>query len=56
MNYQSWKFPDKSSSDVDITELLEDYKYDDDDDDQNQISHVMLYDLLIDRQVVYRLF
>ncbi|XP_030847511.1 coiled-coil domain-containing protein 157 isoform X2 [Strongylocentrotus purpuratus] len=51
VRYPSWKFPDKVSSDVDIEELLEDYKFSEDEED-NQVAHVILFELVIDRMVL----
>lgn len=47
----SWKFPDKQSADLNIEELLDLYSYSDDAED-NQVAHIALYELVIDR---YRL-
>ncbi|XP_002732567.1 coiled-coil domain-containing protein 157-like [Saccoglossus kowalevskii] len=49
VRFPSWKFPDKVSSDVNIAELLEEYVYDDADDEDSQVSHIMMYELTIDR-------
>jgi len=49
INYQSWKFPDKLSCNVDVSELVSSYQYEEDEDESNEVTHVMLYDLLIDR-------
>ncbi|XP_077968039.1 coiled-coil domain-containing protein 157-like [Styela clava] len=51
VRYQSWKFPDKSSCDVDIKNLLDRCQHNKDDDEECQMSHIMLYDLVIDRLV-----
>ncbi|XP_054749412.2 coiled-coil domain-containing protein 157-like [Lytechinus pictus] len=51
VRYPSWKFPDKVSSDIEIDELLEDYKFSEDEED-NQVAHVMLFELVIDRMVL----
>ncbi|XP_078489983.1 coiled-coil domain-containing protein 157-like [Ciona intestinalis] len=48
VKYQSWKFPDKLSVDVDVDGVLEDCEFKQDEED-NQVTHVTLYDLLIDR-------
>ncbi|KAL3857715.1 hypothetical protein ACJMK2_012357 [Sinanodonta woodiana] len=47
----SWKFPDKMSCEVDITDLLELYDYSDD-EEERQVAHIALYELLIDRLVL----
>ena len=44
----SWKYPDKISSELDIGELLERYSYSND-DDHCKLSHIILFELLIDR-------
>lgn len=44
----SWKYPDKISSELDIEELLERYSYSND-DDHCKLSHIILFELLIDR-------
>ncbi|XP_076815652.1 coiled-coil domain-containing protein 157-like [Clavelina lepadiformis] len=49
VQYQSWKFPDKHSMDVDVDGLLSEYAYEELDEERNEVVHVMLYDLLIDR-------
>ena len=47
----SWKYPDKTGCDLDLTQLLDTYDYSDDEEDA-QLSHVVLLELVIDR---YRL-
>lgn len=47
----SWKYPDKISSELDIGELLERYSYSND-DDHCKLSHIILFELLIDRLVL----
>ena len=44
----SWKFPDKKSCEVDVEELLDLYSFSDDIED-NQVAHIALYELVIDR-------
>ncbi|CAF3826870.1 unnamed protein product [Rotaria sordida] len=44
----SWKYPDKLATDVDMNELLERYQYGKNDLD-NQVSHVILFEIIIDR-------
>lgn len=46
----SWKFPDKQSADLNVEELLDLYSYSDDAED-NQVAHIALYELVIDRFV-----
>jgi len=49
VNFQSWKFPDKLSIDVEVSAILELCVHDEGCDEDNQICHITLYDLLIDR-------
>ena len=44
----SWKYPDKISCELDIDELLERYSFSSD-DDHSKLSHIILFELLIDR-------
>lgn len=44
----SWKFPDKSAADLDIEDLLDLYSYSDD-EEERQVAHIALYELVIDR-------
>ena len=44
----SWKYPDKISCELDIDDLLERYSYSND-DDHCKLSHIILFELLIDR-------
>lgn len=44
----SWKYPDKISSELDIGELLERYSFSNN-DDHCKLSHIILFELLIDR-------
>lgn len=45
----SWKFPDKLSWELDTEELLQTYGYAPDETEENQVAHIALYELLIDR-------
>ena len=45
---QSWKFPDRLSQDLDVSELLITYTYSKD-QDHNRLSHIVLFELVIDR-------
>jgi len=47
----SWKYPDKISCDLDIQDLLERYCYSSD-EDHCKLSHIILFELLIDRLVL----
>ncbi|XP_070573796.1 coiled-coil domain-containing protein 157-like [Ptychodera flava] len=49
VRFPSWKFPDKISCDIDIAELLGDYCYKEDDEEDCQVSHIMMFELVIDR-------
>ena len=46
----SWKYPDKVSCELDIDELLERYSFSKD-TDHARMSHIILFELLIDRSV-----
>lgn len=48
LRYPSWKYPDKISCEIDIGELLEIYGYSDD-EDHCKLSHIILFELVIDR-------
>ena len=48
----SWKFPDKLATDVNIKELLERYRHGKNEVD-NQVSHIILFEIIIDRYRVY---
>jgi len=48
VSFRSWKYPDKMSTDVNIAELLENHVYSEDEEDR-QIAHVVLMELVIDR-------
>ena len=45
---RSWKYPDKISTDLDIAELLQRYKYSDD-EEEAQVAHIVLMEIVIDR-------
>uniref|UniRef100_A0A8C5DZ25 Uncharacterized protein n=1 Tax=Gouania willdenowi TaxID=441366 RepID=A0A8C5DZ25_GOUWI len=47
----SWKFPDKLSCNLDILALLEQYDYVEKEETNNQLSHSVLLELIIDRYV-----
>lgn len=49
VRFPSWKFPDKVSCDLDLTALLEQYSYAENDPEFTQHSHVVLLELVIDR-------
>lgn len=51
VSFTSWKYPDKLSADVDISELLDMCEYDESFPEENKISHLMLLELIVDRQV-----
>ena len=46
----SWKFPDKIATDIDIDELLKRYQFGKNEVD-NQVSHIVLFEMIIDRLV-----
>lgn len=53
VRYPSWKYPDRMSCDLDVEELLDMHSYSaDNTDEERQMSHVVLYELVIDRWVV----
>ncbi|XP_071945974.1 coiled-coil domain-containing protein 157-like [Antedon mediterranea] len=52
VRYPSWKFPDKISCDLDISELLDEFKYTSDDEEHSQVSHIVSFELVIDRMVL----
>uniref|UniRef100_UPI00398EE36D coiled-coil domain-containing protein 157 isoform X2 n=1 Tax=Pristiophorus japonicus TaxID=55135 RepID=UPI00398EE36D len=52
VRYPSWKFPDKTSCDLDLVTLLERFDYVEDDPEYTQHSHIMLFELVIDRLVL----
>ncbi|XP_052801343.1 LOW QUALITY PROTEIN: coiled-coil domain-containing protein 157-like [Mya arenaria] len=47
----SWKFPDKQAGELDVEDLLDLYGYSDD-DEEKQVAHIALYELVIDRLVL----
>ncbi|XP_073410919.1 coiled-coil domain-containing protein 157 isoform X2 [Dendrobates tinctorius] len=49
VRFPSWKFPDKTSCDLDLVQLLDRYDYVEDDTDYTQLSHMVLLELVIDR-------
>ena len=49
LEYASWKYPSKMASTLDISELVEDYSYCKSDEDSNRLSHIILFELVIDR-------
>ena len=48
VRFPSWKYPDKASCDLDINKLLARYCYSKD-EDHSKLSHIILFELLIDR-------
>jgi len=50
-SFRSWKYPDKLSTDVRIAELLQTHVYSED-EEERQIAHVVLMELVIDRYVI----
>ncbi|XP_060786639.1 coiled-coil domain-containing protein 157 [Neoarius graeffei] len=49
VRFRSWKFPDKESCDLDLVQLLEQYDYVEGEEEFNQLSHIVLFELVIDR-------
>ncbi|XP_033947134.1 coiled-coil domain-containing protein 157 isoform X1 [Pseudochaenichthys georgianus] len=49
VRFNSWKFPDKLSCNLDMVALLEKYDFVDGEDAYNQHSHIVLLELLVDR-------
>ncbi|XP_043571600.1 coiled-coil domain-containing protein 157-like [Chiloscyllium plagiosum] len=49
VRYPSWKFPDKTSCDLDLVTLLNRFDYVEDDPEYTQHSHIVLFELVIDR-------
>lgn len=49
VKFQSWKYPNKYAFDVNCREVIEIYDYDNEDDETNQLTHIILFELLIDR-------
>ncbi|XP_064612527.1 coiled-coil domain-containing protein 157-like [Liolophura sinensis] len=53
VRYPSWKYPDRMSCDLDVEELLDVHSYSaENTDEERQMSHVVLYELVIDRLVL----
>merc|ERR1712226_393679 len=46
---RSWKYPDQLAKDLNILELLNDYQYDPEEVEDNQVTHIVLYEIVIDR-------
>ena len=44
----SWKYPDKAANNVNVDELLEIYVYTDD-EEERQVAHIVLLEMVIDR-------
>ncbi|XP_072004973.1 coiled-coil domain-containing protein 157 isoform X2 [Engystomops pustulosus] len=49
VRFPSWKFPDRTSCDLDLVQLLDRYDYVEDDAEYTQLSHMVLLELVIDR-------
>ncbi|XP_043924208.1 coiled-coil domain-containing protein 157 [Protopterus annectens] len=49
VRYPSWKFPDKISCDLDLVMLLEQYDFVEEDPEFTQHSHIVLFEIVIDR-------
>ena len=49
LEHASWKYPSKAASTLDISELIEDYSWCADDEESNRLSHIVLFELIIDR-------
>lgn len=47
-NVMSWKFPDRLACDIDISALMDQYEFSDD-TESNQVAHIVLLELVIDR-------
>lgn len=47
----SWKFPDKIATEVNVNELLQRYNFGRNEVD-NQVSHIVLFEILIDRMLL----
>uniref|UniRef100_A0A4W4GS41 Coiled-coil domain containing 157 n=1 Tax=Electrophorus electricus TaxID=8005 RepID=A0A4W4GS41_ELEEL len=52
VRFTSWKFPDKLSCNLDLVSLLEQYDYVEGETEINQLSHIVLLELVIDRWVL----
>ena len=48
----SWKYPDKVSADLDLTELLEIYDWSEE-EEERQVAHIVLLELVIDRYIMF---
>lgn len=48
VRFPSWKYPDKASCDLDMSKLLARYCFTKD-EDHTKLSHIILFELLIDR-------
>ena len=46
--HPSWKYPDKKSNEVNLADLLELYDFTQDEED-NQMAHIVLLELVVDR-------
>ena len=49
--FPSWKYPDKKSCDIDMTDLLETYDYSED-EEERQVAHIVLLEMVVDRYVL----
>jgi len=47
---QSWKYPDRKSIDVNVTELLKEHDYSED-VEERQVAHIVLLEMVVDRYV-----
>ncbi|XP_057213364.1 coiled-coil domain-containing protein 157 isoform X2 [Triplophysa rosa] len=47
--FPSWKFPGKLSCNLDLVKLLEEYDYEDGEEEFSQHSHIVLLELVVDR-------
>lgn len=50
VHHPSWKYPDKTSSEIDMTEFLETYDYSED-EEERQVAHIVLLEMVVDRWV-----
>ena len=48
VRFPSWKYPDKASCDLDMAKLMKRYCYSKD-EEHSKLSHIILFELLIDR-------
>lgn len=46
--HPSWKYPDKSASEIDVVELLDIHNFTND-EESNQVAHIILLELVVDR-------